>query len=498
MICRKEMIIIVAFVIVLLGTGPVYADKVSELETKVSMMEEQINVLKSEIAAFKKKEVVPETEITKEEPVIAKPALLEKEGIKFDLGGQYRIMANYSNFPWHAESISDNEAKSSFFNQRFRPWLNVIVNENVSGYLELEIGNIIWGDNYEWTKIYMGPATTPGGDRVGIELRRGYLTYQNEWLGKVVAGIQEWSDSFGDTLASGDWDFNVGGVSYKRSITNLWNSALKLGVFSLCEGDVSKANDDTILFTSDIDFPVFEESSIGLSAYFLNDGDQYSYPLVESYDSSRDLWAGLRGETKLGPVLADGFFIYNYGEMDSPDFKHQGYATRLQGSCEIGPATARVQGIYSTGEDDPSDTDSNEFRTIAQSERDNYGSQGYWSYLALTSPRGSSDIQDLGVGLQNRGLGLTTIQGSLAFPIIKRVSGYTAIGWLRSSADNPNNGKCDMGTELVAETTIDLTGNLKWDLGLAYLFTGDFYKASSASVDPENLYEFYSRLQLEF
>ena len=124
--------------------------------------------------------------------------------------------------------------------------------------------------------------------------------------------------------------------------------------------------------------------------------------------------------------------------------------------------------------------------------------QGYWSYLVITSADGPSDVNDLGVSLQNRGLGLFTVQAKYEYPILDRLCGRLAVGWLRSATPNPTSGATEMGTELANVFTMDFGGGLKADIGASVLFTGDFYKTSPGAPRPENLYEAFSRVQLEF
>ena len=94
----------------------------------------------------------------------------------------------------------------------------------------------------------------------------------------------------------------------------------------------------------------------------------------------------------------------------------------------------------------------------------------------LITPQGYSDVNDMGVSLQNRGLGLLTVQTKYDYPIFQRLSGTMAAGWLRSDRPNPANGSTDMGTEVGHDFTLDFGGGLKADMGAAVLFTGDFYK----------------------
>lgn len=425
------------------------------------------------------------------------PAGNENQELKTDIGGQYRIMGNSANFGWHPDTIGSDEETRSFFNQRFRTWLDVRANENIAGYLQVEIGHVMWGADDEFPKTY-----AVGDDKVGVELRRGYLTYANQSVGAFKVGIQDWSDAFGDVLASPDHDFNVGGVSVTRKLEAIGNAEIKLGGFIIRDNDVS-STDETTLWAMDATLQIAEEGSLGLSVYYLNDKGDYSYgtfggPLsTNGVSFSDDLWVGVRGDIPVGAASLNAFFIYNTGGTKSPDWDHSGFAAGIKSSCDVGIGKLGVQALYSTGDDDPTDGDSGEFRTIAQSDRDNFGAFGYWSFLGLTSPRGSSDVQDLGVSLQNRGFGLMTIQSNFEFPLSENVSGYLSGGWLSSAEENSANGNRNMGVEVLAEATVDLGGGLALDVGGAYLFTGNFYEAAGGG-DADDVFELFTRLQFGF
>lgn len=459
---------------------------------------------------------------------------------KIKFGGQYRVMMNSSRFGWHPATISDNEETRSFANQRFRTWLNINPNKDVSGYLQIEMGHIMFGENFEWTKVYAGPGVTLPGDKVGVELRRGFLEYKARDLGTFKIGIQDWSDSFGDTLASSDWDFNVGGISFYRDFKP---AQLRAGWYKLWEGAVSRSNDDTNLITLDVKVPVNNNSKASFGVYYLSDGKRtpswtgskwsfdnggYSYPNIDSaggytgnypsnsdgqiaYNSSHDLWLGGRFDTKLNDWDLNFFTLYNTGKMRGvlrpdpagvltplPAWSHAGWAFKGEGVWNIKKDTRLgIQVLSSTG-GVQGKSSSNEFRTIAQSERDNFGSQGYWSYLGLSSPNGPSDVMDLGIGLQNRGLGLLTAQLKYETPLWKKISGYFAAGILNAQKPRIPNGSKNMGTELLGQLNFDLSGGLQLQLGTAYFLTGNFYKPAIASPKPDNLVEFFARTQLEF
>ncbi len=426
------------------------------------------------------------------------PSFAATSSAPFHIGGQYRMMGSYANFDWHQAAIGDEETRH-FYNQRLRLWSDVTPTERVRGHVQVEIGHIVWGQNLEFTKTYAGPKFSGGvdpDDRVGIELRRGYLEYTHEDLGQFRIGIQDWQDLYGQTLASSDWDFNVGGLSWTKEFPDACDLRLRAGAFALWEGEAASA-DDAALYALDATFRPAETLDLGMSVYVVDDDELYSYPTLAPYEGAWDLWTGPRGTLTLGDVRVNAFYLFNYGKRESPGFEHAGHAGRIEGIVALGAATLKVQGIYTTGEDDPSDLDSDEFRTIAQGARDNFGSQGYWNYLVITSPHGPSDVADLGVGLQNRGLGLLTLQTRFDFPIAAGLDGFGAVGALWSDVDNPVSNARYMGTEVAGGIALDLGGGLIVETGAAGLFTGPFYE-SSGGLDPDDLFEVYLRTQLEF
>ncbi len=212
------------------------------------------------------------------------------------IGGQYRLMYNASNFAHHALTLDDSQESRTFFNQRFRTWLEVHPNDHVEGYIQMEVGHVAWGTNFDFPKTYVGPRWPPADDRVGIELRRGWLGYKNPGIGRLRAGIQGWQDSFGQVLASSDWDFSVGGLSWVREFPAFGDMGMQFGIFSLYEGLDTQA-DDAVLLALDLDWAVAENRSFGFSVYYLPDSGAYSYPTAAPYDSAWDLWIGLRATT---------------------------------------------------------------------------------------------------------------------------------------------------------------------------------------------------------
>jgi len=426
---------------------------------------------------------------------------------RFRLGGQYRILPNASNFGFHSPVIRDSTPSQFLFLQRMRLWLTYNPTENVEGYIQMQVGQVPWGAGYDFNKSFTAGGTPVTGDHVGILLRRSWLAVKNDAYGVIRAGILDWHDSFGDTMASADYDFNMGGIEWKKEFTDhnklvVKSAMLLLNDKAFNQASVNPGPNSAYLFAWDVDQPIGEKHSVGFSAYYLNDRGGYSYSNVGPYSSSWDTWFGARAKLGFDRVPISGYILANNGQRDNlgpVNFTHSGWATQLQvGAIEIGPGKLSMQGLYASGGNGNTTGHSGEFRTLAQSYRDNYGAQGYWSYLHLTSPNGPGDISDLGVGLQNRGLGLATTQIKYEYPLAQKLIGITAGGWLRSATVNPHSGSTNMGTELMQQFTYDFGGNMKLDIGTAVLFTGNFYRDGLAGPPPSDLYEAFSRLQLEF
>ena len=431
------------------------------------------------------------------------------EWSKFRLGGQYRIEGNADNFNFHHAVITDSQKDQFFVNQRLRLWLTYNPTDNVEGYIQMQVGGINWGTDFDFNKNFGANFPPNPNDVLGIQLRRAWLSAKDDCWGKFRAGILDWHDYFGDTLASSDYDFNTGGIEWTNKFKD-WNDfEVRAAMLLLTDaafivgGPAEPGAHSAYLFAIDGDQPVGPKSSIGASVYYLTDRGQYSYPTFIPYADSWDLWFGVRGKTEINCMPVNGFFIVNTGERHDytpgTDLNHTGYAGKAEiGPVPIGPGKFSAQAVASSGSSNPGSGDDSEFRTVAQSQRDNFGAQGYWSYMHITTPNGPDDVNDLGVSLQNRGFGLFTVQAKYDLPLAKKLLSTSAVGWLRSTKSNNVSGSSDMGTELAQQFTYDFGGGLKLDFGISVLFTGDFYRAGPAGPNPDNLYETFARLQLEF
>ncbi len=270
------------------------------------------------------------------------PAPSPFDWTKFRLGGQYRVEADGSNFTYHQTTITNNEDNGFFVNQRFRLWLTYNPTDNVEGYIQMQVGGINWGTDFDYVKNYVGSFDTPD-DHVGIQLRRAWLAVKDDDWGKVRVGFLDWHDSFKDTMASSDYDFNIGGIDWVKTFKEYNDFQVQAAILLLTDQAFVLGSDETnpgphsaYLFAIDLDQPLLDKkSSIGASVYYLDDRGEYSYPTL-TYSYSWDLWIGVRGKTEVNNAPLSGFFILNTGDrtdFGSTDFHHTGWA----GEFEVGP-----------------------------------------------------------------------------------------------------------------------------------------------------------------
>ena len=441
--------------------------------------------------------------------------------LRVAVGGQYRLLGSGANVSTGDAPIHREQDRVSFASQRYRNWVNIHDRRDCryGAYAQVEIGYTPLGTGVEFPKTFVS-----GGEGVGIELRRGFLWYKPTPDSLVRAGILAWEDRFGERPTFGDplwsvdrydtsqaplansvWDFNVGGITLDGTIRDSWHYAL--GALVLQRGNASLAGEGgTLLMTADLDRSI-GTSIWGGSVYYLRDRGGYSYgdfggpmrfPPTGVIAESPDLWIGARGHIEHRRASTALFAIVNRGEIPAYGWTHAGWAAKVATTLDAGPGTVRLRALFSSGDGGADPTHSGEFRTVAQSVRDNRGAQSYWSLLGLTSPRGPSDGTALGIGLQNEGLGLLTVQAGYERPLNAHWTATVAAGWLRADQAHPVSGSPDIGTEFLAEARWQMATPMALDVGVSVLATGDFFKSHPAAAAPATLYELYGRWQLEF
>jgi hypothetical protein len=414
-------------------------------------------------------------------------SLIEKFNVK--IGLQYRVMYNYSNIPLSGVNTAADTDDYDFFRQRMRFNIDVQPVENVGGFLQLEYRGG-WGGS--------SPASSdPRGAGLSLNafnrleargVRYGYIYYIPNDASYLAAGIIPVSDQLGDTNFSADWDFNVGGIAWSSMFGNVdYRLAYVRAIDGVASSDSSVVEDNAHLFIADANFPAGEKAKVGGHIYYLySDGDlskALGFP-----GEVKQGWYSLSGSADLGALMLNGFVSLNDGDVGKTD--NTGYALKAEAIIPLGSPTLKVLAVYSSGDEAGKEPD-DQYRTI----QGIFGTEGYWAYTHLFTANGPSDVNDLGVGLDNGGLGLLSIQAKVEGPLMDKLSGELTGGWFQAGEDNAT-GNDDMGGEVGGMVTYEMAKYLNLQVGVAYAFLGDFFEVDKKN--PDDLYEVYTRFQLQF
>jgi len=409
--------------------------------------------------------------------------------LNISMGIQYRVMYNYSNIPGPGGTTFTDAHSYDFFRQRLRLNVDMQPSEKVGGFAQLEYRGG-WGGSSPAESDPRGgdPTLNPFNRLQSRGVRYGYLYITPEAGHYLAIGILPVSDQFGDTLFSSDWDFNVGGILHTAKTGPVEHRLAYLRlvdtVNSNTKADLTR---DGHIYLGDLNFKL-NELTVGAHVYYLYQGKVADQTGTSPPPAGgiQEGWYGITASVPLGPAAFNGFFILNSGFSDATLQHHTGYAVKGEGSLPLGPARGNLLVIYTTG-DKPGQT-SDRFVTIQQL----VGTQGYWAYTHLFTANGPSDVNDLGLRIDNGGSGLLTIQGKLSVPIVERLSGDLVVGYFQAAEDNAA-GNSDMGTEVAGMLTFEVAKDLNLQAGVAGAFLGDFF-----GTNADDLYEGFSRFQLQF
>lgn len=399
--------------------------------------------------------------------------------------GQFRI--NYYN---ESQSEGDDTAAARL---RWRPTIDARISDDVKMHMQLNIGHI--ESNASNARYDKSIETKPSASAdPAVAIRHAVIDFKlPEVGGNINAGLVPVSDKFGDTLFSGDWDFNPLALVY---LGKLGDMDVRLGTGKLQESDSTKYDDTDIHFL-DIDLPA-GGGSVGASAY------QYVQAGVGDTDH-RQLYAGIRGGVPVGPANLKAFLLYNTGTKESSvggkDMDNSGYALKLEGTMPVGPAKVGLMFITASGDKKyGTDTSVDSFITpMALIDH-----HGYWGYTGKLNIQGPTDtgidnpvrIDGSTYGGSGLGYGIMTLQAKADFPITDKLSSYIAAGIFQHQ-DVPSGMDEEIGTDLYAQAKYNLGKNLNIEAGIDYASLPKDNPAYN-NVKDNNITLAFARLQLEY
>lgn len=396
--------------------------------------------------------------------------------------GQFRI----NSYNQSQDSGTGKSYTTAASRLRYRPTWDVEMDEGVKMHMQLNIGHINSNtSNARYDKSGSAPA---------VGLRHGYVLAPVTDGVNLIGGLVPLSDKFGDTLFSGDWDFNP--LTYALLI-NTGGVDIRAGYATLSEG--SEANtggtsgdktDDVSAYVLDADFGGF-----GASYYYIAADDAHTLA------GSSQSYYGARYSGDFGGIGVNAFILGNGGTFKkgvvsaTEDVSNSGIAGKLEVKVPVGSAKIGVMGIYASGNKDTGKGFITPLQLIDH--------HGYWGYTGKLNIQGPTDtgIDDpvridgskYGDG-GTRGYGLTTVQANVDFPVSDSFSVYGAVGTF-SQNDVPSGQEKNIGTDVY------LQGNYGFGGGLNLQFGGDFAsldKGYTRTSKTGSTTLIFARFQLEY
>lgn len=343
-------------------------------------------------------------------------------------GGQYRINS-------YTLSDKDGAGVSAASRVRIRQNVDLKFSEEFNTHIQFNIGHITGGIGNHTTN------TTGTEAGVTVGLRHAVMNYKFSDAAVLVAGLVPISDKFGDTLFSGDWDFNP--VTYAL-VGNTGGFDYRVAGFTIAENGetdetaTAKSMDDNSGYLLDIggDLGVAKVGVMGLIIQTPN-------VAADGYDSNS--WYGIRADGELSGLK---WHLSGVGSSVNKDvFGTSDDATGIQMLAKVdgkvGDLGWGVLALNSSG------AKGNEGFISPQSL---YGGQGYWGKTGILNIQGPTDTgMDANMlRTDNGGLGLMTIQANVSSPLMDNLGGYLGAGWYQANEENAAGDK-DIGTDIYAE-----------------------------------------------
>jgi len=351
-------------------------------------------------------------------------------------GGQYRI---------NSYTLMDKDGAGNIAASRVRIRQNVDLkfSEQFNTHIQFNIGHITEGIGNHSTNSSGADAPGAGDKGVTVGLRHAVLKYKFSDAAILVAGLVPVSDKFGDTLFSGDWDFNP--VTYAL-VGNTGGFDYRIAGFTVAENGESdettaggKTMNDIGGYLLDLggDLGVAKAGVMGLIIQTPN-------AAADGYDSNS--WFGVRAD---GDV--SGLKLHLSGVGSSVKKNIAGTTDDATGiqllakvDGKVGDLGWGVLALNSSGEKGT--------KKGFMSPQSLYGGQGYWGKTGILNIQGPTDTgMDANMlRTDNGGLGLMTIQANISSPLMDNLGGYLGAGFYQANQDNAAGNK-DIGTDIYAE-----------------------------------------------
>jgi hypothetical protein len=471
------------------------------------------------------------------------PACAQDDDRILLIGGNYRIRGVFHNMQdgyFGAPPIGEANDNQRFLDTRLRLSFDLRPHPMIRVNYQLEIGDITFGatnppivDNDGRRLFNVGGGGRPGADAVNLETKNAYIDIQLPWLSGLSfrGGILGWGDQFDWTVLSTDFT----GLQFTYQREAWWSQFTYL---KFAEGQL-RTRDDSDWFALDTRYAFSPQTSLTGSVYFWNDNANDN---PQTGDDAYQVYAGLKFNTVIfGKAQVELSGVFNAGQdflgqahNEGPNglvrggltgSRNRGFMANVHVDYPIGPHWLGFTLQYISGERgsraeiDGSGRNVDAFIGLFNQQYSGFGRSrfaggGGLELITLGHLNGStaglnnvSVSPFFGGGYNGRLLGVLRAKFR-ATPVLFV---YTAAG-LDMAAEENVNGDRFRGIELNAYLHWDIMPKLWLRSGVAYMFTGDWWKdnpdvslqgfpdplglQSQGAVD--DIFQFMVRLQYDF
>lgn len=389
------------------------------------------------------------------------------------VSGSYWVRGYYASNWALLDEAAGGEVNTDFYAQRLRvsPVFNVA--EGLTLTTRFDALERVWG--------VAGISDANLGSQ-NVRFGRAYVTYKSP-IGKFDIGYMAggaWGTVFQDDTADG-----VPRIKY----TGVFGPVI---VLALTEKGTEK---DAVAGTKDSDYDKYAIAGIykwdggqaGLLYYYLP-----NKAVAENLDFTRHYVAPYF-KANFGPLYLEGEASYYGGTKDfdaGADIDLEGYSWYLYGKYNMGPAYVGFQYAHVDG-DDP---------TTLNDEENGYPDSADWDPCLILFDYWTATYMGA-LGGQVGNLGLTNGNLYQVFGGFSPMENLTVAASLTmADADEKplNYVEDDYGTEFDVTLTWKIVDNLEYMAGFGYLWTGDYFKGTSAATQIEDTYLLMHKLQLNF
>jgi len=424
---------------------------------------------------------------------------LAQAGPEASFGGQYRINSYYL-------GDKDGTGTTQAARVRIRQNIDLKFSEAFDTHLQFNIGHIRTG-------VFNHNLNHNNNASFGI--RHAVMNYHFSKSLNLVAGIVPLSDKFGDTLFSGDWDFNPITVAL---VGDTGSMNYRVGWFKISEGTTEKqktANPGSVNLVEDIDAGIIDLGTsaggvdVGVMGLLIRSPDHLSTATSATAFSSsaNNYWVGGRIGTEASGIKLNADVVFSRvdkgtvtGALTATTADNRnGVQVRGAASGSVSDVNWSIMALYSQGDKDAAGNG-----TGFISPQSLVGSQGYWGKTGILNIQGPTDTgmdQNM-LRTDNDGYGLFTIQGSLGTSFNQNWSGYTAVSYFRAAKDRSATQTKNIGTDFYAQIKYAFDDSpLALEVGgdVAALGVGHSNSATATgTAQSRTAYAVFSRLQAEF